>query len=127
VRKYPPPNEGGEEEEAEESGGGGGGKKKKKAGTEEEVDPEANLGVKLNVKTGIDQDLRLNGNVPSFSFRVDDILPDSPLLIISNYWPGAYTIAYPGQRKVKLSRYVFCFYLYMCIFMYMCVLFFLCL
>jgi hypothetical protein len=101
VRKYPPPSEGGEEEESEESG------KKKKAGTgEEEADAEADLGVKLNVKKGIEEDARLNGEMASFSFRVDDVLPDSPLLISSNYWPGAYTVAYAGQRRVRLSRCV---------------------
>ncbi|KAH7823831.1 putative Radial spokehead-like protein 1 [Monocercomonoides exilis] len=125
VEKYPPVGEGGEEGEEEEEGGNGDGseqKKKKKEMEEILPDPwegepdDPRAGTNLELKRCIDDDKGLgaqkpgekgcNGRVGSFKLRADPASKGAAgceaVLLESNYWPGAYTLAY-GKESCKVS------------------------
>ncbi|KAA6356322.1 MAG: hypothetical protein EZS28_048151, partial [Streblomastix strix] len=74
---------------------------------EDEIGTEGQeLGVDLKVIKGLEEDKKMiDGKIPSFSIRKDQVLPNSPILLRSNYWPGSYTIAYGGKRANVASFY----------------------
>ncbi|KAK2947231.1 putative Flagellar radial spoke protein 4 [Blattamonas nauphoetae] len=105
VRKYPPQE--GEEEEEEEA------KKKKKElklsdlhncwEGKDEVEP---INPDAKPSRIITMDEKIKGTIPAFSIRKDHMLDNTPVLIKSNRWPGAYTIVYGTKTAQWSSLYI---------------------
>ncbi|KAH7825260.1 putative radial spoke head protein 6 [Monocercomonoides exilis] len=103
VEKWPPPKAEGEEEEAEAEEG----EEKESPFEVWEGEDDPNTGRNLKLKKGIEEDKKLlDGQIPSFSIKKDTVLDESPILLRSNYWPGAYTLAYGGRKAQITSIYI---------------------